>query len=86
MGHFLTLQVPPTLKNVDLKMALSAPKLFIWSANISNYQMQWYIKLLDLILVIQLAIFQKHKYRVIRCLYIFLEYGTFPDTSGSSNP
>ena len=45
MGHFLTLQILLTLKKTDLKMALSASKLFIWSANISNCQMQWYKKI-----------------------------------------
>jgi len=44
MGHFLTLQILLTLKKTDLKMALSASKLFIWSANIPNWQMQWYKK------------------------------------------
>jgi hypothetical protein len=44
MGHFLTLQVSPTLKKIDLKMTLNAPKLFICSANIPNCQMQWYKK------------------------------------------
>jgi hypothetical protein len=44
MGHFLTLQFLQTLKKMDLKMALIAPKLFIWSANIPNCQMQWYKK------------------------------------------
>lgn len=43
-------------------------------------------KLLDLLLVILLAILQKHKYRLIRCLYVFLEYGAFPDISDSANP
>jgi len=42
MGHFLTLQFLPALKKMDLKMALSAPQLFIWSAKIRNCQMQWY--------------------------------------------
>lgn len=44
MGHFLTLQVLPTPKKMGLKLALSAPKLFIPSTNIPKCQMQWYKK------------------------------------------
>ena len=44
VGHFLTLQFLPTLKKMGLKMALSAPNLFILSANIPKCQMRLYKK------------------------------------------